>query len=186
MAVLLLRVTFDLRRTLLSLMLRMSLGIIRQGTQNRFRLKLRNKHLVFLEEMMENEDGDIFEVIDPHGESEQKVISEMQITTFAEQSITENNREILKIRMDGADKGGYKTASAVHKRIAQIVGAYGGLCNSGVLEVLGQVNRRRSSSSYQNGSCCFFIRGDFMNRETFEAMPDVKDAKQLAEALWFS
>ena len=37
--------------------------------------------------MMENEDGDIFEVADPRGEFEQKVISEMQIATFAEQSI---------------------------------------------------------------------------------------------------
>ena len=36
---------------------------------------------------MENEDGDIFEVADPRGEFEQKVISEMQIATFAEQSI---------------------------------------------------------------------------------------------------
>ena len=41
--------------------------------------------------------------------------------------------EILKLRMDGlteqeiADKVGYKTASAVHKRIAKIVGAYEGL-----------------------------------------------------------
>ena len=52
---------------------------------------------------------------------EQKVISEMQIAAFAEQSITEKDREILKLRMDGlteqeiADKVGYKTASAVHK-----------------------------------------------------------------------
>ena len=61
---------------------------------------------------------------------EQKVISEMQIATFAEQSISEKDREILKLRMDGlteqeiADKVGYKTASAVHKRIAKIAGAY--------------------------------------------------------------
>ena len=44
--------------------------------------------------MMENEDGDIFEVADPRGEFEQKVISEMQIAAFAEQSITEKDREI--------------------------------------------------------------------------------------------
>ena len=49
---------------------------------------------------------------------------------FAEQSISEKDREILKLRMDGlteqeiADKVGYKTASAVHKRIAKIAGAY--------------------------------------------------------------
>ena len=61
---------------------------------------------------------------------EQKVISEMQIAAFAEQSISEKDREILKLRMDGlteqeiADKVGYKTASAVHKRIAKIAKAY--------------------------------------------------------------
>ena len=53
----------------------------------------------------------------------------MQIAAFAEQSITEKDREILKLRMDGlteqeiADKVGYKTASAVHKRNAKIAGA---------------------------------------------------------------
>ena len=31
-------------------------------------------------------------------------------------------------------------------------------CDSGVSEVFGQVNRRRSGSSYRNGSCCFFMR----------------------------
>ena len=41
--------------------------------------------------MMQNEDGDIFEVADPRGEFEQKVISEMQIAAFAEQSISENS-----------------------------------------------------------------------------------------------
>ena len=85
---------------------------------------------ISLDEMMENEDGDIFEVADPRGEFEQKVISEMQIATFAEQSISGKDREILKLRMDGlteqeiADKVGYKTASAVHKRITKIAEAY--------------------------------------------------------------
>ena len=56
------------------------------------------------------------------------VISEMQIAAFAEQNITDKDREILKLRMDGhteqeiADKVGYK--SAVHKRIAKIASAY--------------------------------------------------------------
>ena len=81
-------------------------------------------------DLREKLDGDIFEVADPRGEFEQKVISEMQIAAFAEQSITEKDREILKLRMDGlteqeiADKVGYKTASAAHKRIAKIAGAY--------------------------------------------------------------
>lgn len=50
--------------------------------------------------------------------------------SFAESTITEKDREILKLRMEGytgqeiADKVGYKTASAVHKRIAKIANAY--------------------------------------------------------------
>ena len=67
---------------------------------------------------------------DPRSDFENSVISEMQIASFAESTITEKDREILKLRMDGlteqeiADKVGYKTASAVHKRIAKIAGAY--------------------------------------------------------------
>ena len=74
--------------------------------------------------------ADIFEVADPRGVLEQKAIAEMQMAAFAEQSITEKDREILKPRMGGlteqeiADKIGYKTASAVHKRIARIAGIY--------------------------------------------------------------
>ena len=85
---------------------------------------------ISLDGMMENEDGDIFEVADPRGVLEQKAIAEMQMAAFAEQSITEKDREILKPRMGGlteqeiADKIGYKTASAVHKRIARIAGTY--------------------------------------------------------------
>ena len=51
--------------------------------------------------MMENGDGDIFEVADPCGEFEQKGISKMQITAFAEPGISEKDRETLKLRMDG-------------------------------------------------------------------------------------
>ena len=85
---------------------------------------------ISLDEMMESEDGDIFEVADPRSEFEQTVISEMQIAAFAEQNITDKDREVLKLRMDGhteqeiADKVGYKTASAIHKRIAKIASAY--------------------------------------------------------------
>ena len=49
---------------------------------------------ISLDEMMESENGDIFEVADPRSEFEQMVISEMQIAAFAEQSITEKDREI--------------------------------------------------------------------------------------------
>ena len=54
----------------------------------------------------------------------------VEIYSFAESTITEKDREILKLRMEGyteqeiADKVGYKTASAVHKRIAKIADAY--------------------------------------------------------------
>ena len=54
----------------------------------------------------------------------------MKIASFAENTITEKDREILKLRMEGyteqeiADKVGYKTASAVHKRISKIADAY--------------------------------------------------------------
>ena len=80
--------------------------------------------------MMESEDGDIFDVADPRGEFENSVISEMQIAFFSESTITEKDREILKLRMEGyteqeiANKVGYKTSSAVHKRIAKIAAAY--------------------------------------------------------------
>ena len=76
------------------------------------------------------EAGDIFDVADPRSEFENSVISEMQIASFAESIITEKDREILKLRMEGyteqeiADKVGHKTASAVHKRIARIADAY--------------------------------------------------------------
>jgi DNA-binding NarL/FixJ family response regulator len=95
-----------------------------------FALHGRSRLVLLVLDTLENEDGDIFEVADPRGEFEQKVISEMQITAFAEQSISEKDREILKLRMEGyteqeiADKVGYKTASAVHKRIAKIANAY--------------------------------------------------------------
>lgn len=85
---------------------------------------------ISLDEMMESKDGVIFDMADHRSEFENSVISKMQIATFAESTITEKDREILKLRMDGyteqeiADKVGYKTASAVHKRIAKIATAY--------------------------------------------------------------
>ena len=85
---------------------------------------------ISLDEMMESKDGVIFDMADPRSEFENSVISKMQIATFAESTITEKDREILKLRMDGyteqeiTDKVGYKTASAVHKRIAKIATAY--------------------------------------------------------------
>lgn len=51
--------------------------------------------------MMESENGDIFEIANSQSECEQTVISKMQITAFAEQNITDKDREILKLQMDG-------------------------------------------------------------------------------------
>ena len=54
----------------------------------------------------------------------------MQINAFAEGCISERDREILRLRMVGhteqeiADRVGYQTASAVHKRISRIASAY--------------------------------------------------------------
>ena len=85
---------------------------------------------ISLEEMMEDEDGDIFGVADPAGDFEQTILSEMQIASFAADNLTDKDREILQFRRQGhtekeiADKVGYKTASAVHKRIAFIANAY--------------------------------------------------------------
>lgn len=85
---------------------------------------------ISLDEMMESEDGDIFDVADPRSEFENSVISKIQIASFAESTITEKDREILNLRMEGfteqqiADKVGYKTASAFHKRIAKIADVY--------------------------------------------------------------
>lgn len=80
--------------------------------------------------MMESEDWDSFDVVDPRSDFENSVISEMQIASFAESTITAKDREILKLRMEGytetkiVGKVGYKMASAVHKRISKIADAY--------------------------------------------------------------
>ena len=85
---------------------------------------------ISLEEMMKDEDGDVFGVADPAAEFEQTILSEMQIASFAADNLTDKDREILQLRMQGhtekeiAEKVGYQTASAVHKRIAHIANAY--------------------------------------------------------------
>ncbi len=91
---------------------------------------------ISLEEMMESEDGDIYAVADPKSEFEERILSEMRIAEFVDRSITKKDREIFQLRMEGrteqeiADKLGYKTASAVHKRIAKIAGAYEDFVNA--------------------------------------------------------
>ncbi len=73
--------------------------------------------------------GDIMNVADPRAEFERKVLSQGQIDAFAKR-LSEQDREILRLRMEHhteqqiADAVGFKTASAVHKRIAKIASAY--------------------------------------------------------------
>ena len=67
---------------------------------------------------------------DPAAEFEQTILSEMQIASFAADNLTDKDQEILQLRMQGhtekeiAEKVGYQTASADHKRIAHNANAY--------------------------------------------------------------
>ena len=89
----------------------------------------RSGKAISLEELMES-GGEFSQVADPRADFEKSVLSQMQIDTFASGHISDTDKEILKLRMEGyteqeiADRVGYKTASAVHKRIAKIAGAY--------------------------------------------------------------
>ena len=80
-------------------------------------------------EGMVEEDGDIMEVADPRADFENKVLSEGKVEAFKSR-LSEKDCEILRLRMGGhteqeiADTVGFKTASAVHKRIAKLAGAY--------------------------------------------------------------
>lgn len=83
---------------------------------------------VSLEEMVE-EGGDIMDIADPRADFENKVLSEGKVEAFRSR-LTEKDCEILRLRMEGrteqeiADTVGFKTASAVHKRIAKLAEAY--------------------------------------------------------------
>lgn len=71
----------------------------------------------------------IFDLPDPRAAFEEHVISTVKIDQFKERQ-TEQDGVILQMRSDGytmqeiADKVGYKTASAVKKRIAKIATEY--------------------------------------------------------------
>ena len=75
-------------------------------------------------------DGEqLYEIADPRGEFEYKVISEIHIEEF-KGKLTEQDAKILQMRYDGyslqeiADAVGFKTAGAVSKHIAKIAGGY--------------------------------------------------------------
>ena len=87
---------------------------------------------ISIEEVKENGvklDGDtLFEIEDPRGQFEEKVVGEVQMEQF-KNGLTERDKTILQMRFEGyslqeiADKVGFKTASAVSKHIAKIAGS---------------------------------------------------------------
>ena len=85
---------------------------------------------ISLDQMMKNKDGDMMEIADPRQEFEQEIMGQDQIEAFKKATLTDKDQEILRLRMLGhteqeiADLVGYKTASAVHKRIAKIASIY--------------------------------------------------------------
>lgn len=90
------------------------------------------KH-VSIEELMqtgEKVDGDVlFEIEDPRSQFEEKVVGEMHMEQF-KAGLTERDKIILQMRAEKytmqeiADKVGFKTPSAVKKRLEQITGSY--------------------------------------------------------------
>lgn len=85
---------------------------------------------ISLDKMMETEEGAVLAIADPRAEFEKDIMDENQIEAFKKTTLTDKDQEILRLRMLGhteqeiADKLGYKTASAVHKRIAKIASIY--------------------------------------------------------------
>ena len=101
--------------------------------KNDFKRKWHNKRSgqhISLDQMMKNKDGDMMEIADPRQEFEQEIMGQDQIEAFKKATLTDKDQEILRLRMLGhteqeiADLVGYKTASAVHKRIAKIASIY--------------------------------------------------------------
>ena len=90
----------------------------------------RSGRSISLDKMMETEDGSVLAIADPRAEFEKDIMDENQIEAFKKSALTDKDQEILRLRMLGhteqeiADKVGYKTASAVHKRIAKIASIY--------------------------------------------------------------
>ena len=75
-------------------------------------------------------DGDmLFDLADPRAAFETTVITEVQMAQF-KSKLTETDRQIMKMRYEGytlkeiAEKVGFKTPSAVSKRIEKLAGQY--------------------------------------------------------------
>ncbi len=88
---------------------------------------------ISIEDLMENGkkiDGElIYEIADPRGDFESKVLSEIQMEEF-KASLNEIDAKILQMRYEGhsmqkiADAVGFQTAGAVYKHIAKIAESY--------------------------------------------------------------
>ena len=83
----------------------------------------------FMEDYAESHDGEEWEIHDETQDFEEHVLSEIEVNRFLE-TLTDKDRQILELRMKGqpleeiAEKLGYKTHSAVLKRIRKIGKAY--------------------------------------------------------------
>lgn len=98
-----------------------------------YHTRVKNITVEFLEEIKERyaktNDGMDWDIPDEHSDINRTVLEPMAVNEFLA-SLGETDRQILKMRMEGitlekiAEKLGYKTHSAVHKRIRKIGIAY--------------------------------------------------------------
>ena len=71
----------------------------------------------------------LYDIADPRGEFESTVLTEQSMKQFKDK-LTEQDRKILQLRYEGyalkeiAEKTGFKSPSAVSKRIEKLAGAY--------------------------------------------------------------
>ena len=88
---------------------------------------------ISLEDMLENgvsiNGEQLYDIADPRGEFEYTVLTEQSMEQFKEK-LTKQDKMILQLRYEGcslkeiAEKVGFKSPSAVSKRIEKIAGAY--------------------------------------------------------------
>ena len=83
----------------------------------------RSAKSISLEEMMADENGDIFGVADPAAEFEQTILSEMQIASFAADNLTDKDREILQLRMQGHTEKEIAEKSAIKQPVQSTSGS---------------------------------------------------------------
>lgn len=112
-------------------------GLHRQEHQQRDFLRSwnhgRTAEHISLEDMLENgasiNGEQLYDIADPRGEFESTVLTEQSMKQFKDK-LTEQDRKILQLRYEGysikeiAEKTGFKSPSAVSKRIEKLAGAY--------------------------------------------------------------